>query len=91
MRRSIHAIFQNRFHSLQRAILRRAACAVSDADELRLEFVELLAHGDEFLSSLGRFRWEEFETDGRFVHDDAFMACTKNSRLPSPPEIGLSK
>jgi hypothetical protein len=99
VRRGLEAGIGDRRDGRQRLVARRAAGAVGDAKELRLERAEFLHHALQLLVADRRVGREELETDGNLgcrhgaspCHAAGAVAHTKNSRLPSPPTTVLSK
>ena len=74
------------------AFLGRATCTKSHRAELGLERVQRLAHGAQLDRPFRRLGREELHADRKFCGHgfQPFLACKKNSRLPSPPSTGLS-
>ena len=87
VRRGLEARGRDVHDGRQGLVARGAAGAVGDAEVLRREFAELLHDGLELLDTDRGVRWEEFKRNSG-GHREAYR---KNSRLPSPPVMGLSK
>src|SRR5690606_28045798 len=89
VRGRFHAFGEDLAHRAKGAFLRRAARAVGHGTEQRRTRIQLLAHAAQLFGALGRLGREELETD-RQAHA-GLLTKTKNSRLPSPPAMALSK
>ena len=78
-----HALGLDFGHGSKRALLGGAAGAIGHRTELRPLGIQLLTNHAQFDSALRRLGREKLKTQGQ--------AHTKNSRLPSPPVMALSK
>ena len=90
MRRHRPALGGDLEHGRERLLARGPAGAVGDAVEGRREGGQLLAHRAQLVHAGGRVGREEFEAQGDVGRRGHLRAYRKNSRLPSPPRIGLS-
>ena len=86
VRRGVEAFGGDFLDDGEGALARRAAGAVGDREEFRLQHGQFGAHGAQLFDAFRRLRREKLDGDFRFH----LFNQMKNSRLPSPPVIGLS-
>ena len=95
VRRALLTFRQDGLYGLQRAFLGGAAGPIGDRAELGLQRVQGLAHGGQFAHAFLGFGREELQAQGQglpgvFKLAHVTLMWMKNSRLPSPPVMGLS-